>query len=99
MPFKNRHNLERHFVRHGQEFGTETAADYERRADAFMTAWLQTGILECYRKNGDRVRFNPETNEFGVSTGLGEILTFMIVRPLAGSRQTALQYYESACKK
>lgn len=99
MPFKNRHNLERHFVRHGQEFGTATAADYEKRADAFMTASLPAGMLECHRRNGDCVRFNPKTKHFGVSTSAGDILTFMIVTPLAGSTQTALQYYESACRK
>jgi len=99
VPFKNRHNLERHFVRHGQEFGAATAAEYEKKADAFMTKPLHAGILECHRRNGDSVRFDPKTNQFGVSTSAGEILTFMIVTPLAGSTQTALQYYESACRK
>jgi pyocin large subunit-like protein len=99
VPFKNRHNLERHFVRHGQEFGAATASEYEKKADAFMTQPLHVGILECHRRIGDCVRFSPKTNEFGVCTSNGEILTFMIITPLAGSAQTALQYYESACKK
>lgn len=97
MPFKHRYDLQRHFVRHGDEFGATTADEYERLADAFVTGPLREGALECTR-NGDLVRFDPRTCEFGVLTRDGQIATFMIIRKLPGSRQTPLQYFQSNCK-
>ena len=43
-------------------------------------AHYESGVLECYRKNGDRVRFDAKTNEFGVFSTQGFILTYMIVQ-------------------
>jgi len=59
---------------------------------------LPNGVLQCLRTNGDRVRFNPSTNEFGVFTTAGHIATFMIVHPLPSSGQTSLQYFQSNCR-
>jgi hypothetical protein len=86
-------------VRYGQEFGTATADEYGRLADAFMMEPLREGVLECQRRrDGARVRFDPKTNEFGILTIAGHIATFMIVQPLRSSSQTPRQYYEAACK-
>lgn len=98
VPFKHRYDLQRHFARHGQEFGVETADEYERLADAFMAGSLRDGALECFRANGDLVRFDPRTEEFGILVTAGHIATFMIVQPLPGSRQTSLQYFRSQCQ-
>ena len=97
MPFKHRYDLQRHFARHGEEFGAASAAEYERLADAFMMAPLREGALECTR-NGDLVRFDPRTDEFGVLTRDGHLATFMILRPLPSDRRTALEYFQSNCK-
>jgi hypothetical protein len=97
VPFKHRYDLKRHFVRHGEEFGTKTADEYERLADAFMMGPLRDGALECSR-DGDLVRFDPGTNEFGVLTTDGHIATFMVLRPLPSDPQTPLQYFQSNCK-
>ena len=61
VPFKHRHDLERHFVRHGEEFDAETADEYQRRADEFMNGPLRQGALECRKINGDLIRFDPST--------------------------------------
>ncbi len=98
VPFKHRYDLERHFARHGQEFGAANADEYEARAEAFMTGPLREGVLECSRPNGDLVRFDPRTEEFGIRATAGHIVTFMILRPLPSSRQTSLQYFRSKCQ-
>jgi pyocin large subunit-like protein len=98
VPFIHRHDLERHFARHGEEFGALTALAYERLADNFMIKSLSGRIRECYRGNGDRVRFDPKTDTFGVMAASGYLATFMVVKSLAHSRQTATQYFESNCK-
>ncbi len=98
VPFKHRYSLERHFVRHGHEFHAASADEYERLAEAFMMEQLRAGALECRRTNGDLVRFDPRTNEFGVLSAAGHIATFMIVQPLPGDQQTPLQYFRSNCR-
>jgi len=97
VPFKHRYELERHFARHGQEFNATTAEEYEELADEFMTGALRDGAEECVRNNGDLVRFDSRTSEFGIRGVAGYIRTFMIVVPLPSSRQTARQYYLSVC--
>ena len=59
---------------------------------------LREGALQCIKANGDLVRFDPRTEEFGVRATAGHILTFMIARPLPSARQTSLQYFQSQCK-
>ena len=99
MPFNNRYLLERHFVRHGEEFGSKTADEYEKQAELFMTGLLREGVLECYRRNGARVRFDPATDNFGIVTPGGNLLTFMKATPLPSDRHTAKQYYELNCRR
>jgi hypothetical protein len=65
----------------------------------FMRGPLRDGTLECQRRGtGDRVRFDPRTNTFGVATAAGVMITFLIVQPLRSSRQTPREYFESQCK-
>lgn len=64
-----------------------------------MTGPLGDGALECMRPNGDVLRFDPETEEFGVRSAAGRLATYMILRPLPSARQTALEYFQSQCKQ
>ena len=73
MPFKHRYDRERHFVRHGQQFSVGNADQYERLADQFLIGPVREGALECFRTNGDRVRFDPRTEEFGVLSRAGYV--------------------------
>lgn len=98
MPFKHRFDLERHFARHGDELLAKSADEYERLAEAFMMGPVRDGALECFRVNGDLVRFDPRTNEFGILATAGNVVTFMIVKQLPSSQQTPLQYFRSNCR-
>jgi hypothetical protein len=49
----------------GDDFGVATPAKYEAMGDRFLTGDLPPGALEQVRPNGDVVRFNPATDEFG----------------------------------
>jgi hypothetical protein len=97
VPFKHRYDLQRHFVRHGEEFGATTADEYERLADSFMIGPLRDGALECNRE-GDLIRFDPRTKEFGVLATQGHVATFMVLTMLPSQRMTALEYFQSNCK-
>jgi len=54
VPFKHRHGLERHFVRHGDQFNAKTADEYERLADDFMAKTKQRPSLHsAYPRDED----------------------------------------------
>jgi filamentous hemagglutinin len=67
-----------HYTSHVEEFGVKGmgAAEYQERADEFLGAQKPQGVLECVRRNGDRVRFNPATDEFGILSESGFIRTY-----------------------
>jgi hypothetical protein len=84
--------LKDHFARHGQDFGATTAADYEAQADAFLTGGKASGVLEKVRPNGDIVRYNPATDEFGVASPTG-IRTYYKPDPAVHGYPTNLDYF------
>ena len=51
--FSNTRQLLRHFADHGAEFGANSAAEYEARADAFLGQPKTAHVHECARKGGD----------------------------------------------
>jgi len=55
--------------------------------------------MECLRSNGDLVRFDPRTDEFGVRAQAGHISTYLIARPLPHAGQTSVEYFQSNCKQ
>jgi len=66
-----------HFIRHGSDFGAQTAAEYEKIASNFLTKAKPEGVLEKVRPNtGDILRYNPTTNEFGILSNNGVIRTY-----------------------
>ena len=80
--FASNEKLEAHFEKHGAEFGAGTPGEYAARAKGFMEGPKGPGVLEKLRPNGDVVRYNPATNEFGVKTRGGIIRTYF--KPMAG---------------
>jgi hypothetical protein len=82
-----------HFNRHGGDFGHTTAAGYQAAADRFMMSNRGAGILEKVRPNGDVVRFNPATNEFGVSSKDGVLRTYYRPDPAVHGKPTNLDYF------
>jgi filamentous hemagglutinin len=82
-----------HFNRHGADFGAKTAAEYAKQADHFLTGPLTPGVLEKTRANGDIVRFNPVTDEFGVVSAKGPIRTYYKPDPSVHGKASNLDYF------
>jgi len=72
--FANPKLLEDHFNTHGAEFGYKSADDYLRGARELTSGG--NGIETFTRSNGDKLFYNPSTNEFGVLTKNGVIRTY-----------------------
>jgi pyocin large subunit-like protein len=55
------------FAKHRAEFPLlSTEQEYAAAADTFLGAPAHPPTWECFRVNGDCVRYNDLTNEFGV---------------------------------
>ena len=76
MPFANSEERADHFHKHGADFGAKDVRDYEVKADAFLLGPKSSTALDYTRSQGDLVRFDPATDEFGVLSGSGEVRTY-----------------------
>lgn len=115
MGFLNPRQLARHFLAHGADFGASNAQEYERFADDFLSGPVLTGVQECVRGRGDRVRYDPATQCYGVLDNRGTIRTYYKPVPcntvpvsvraairLAGrchGHTTNLSYFQAECRK
>jgi hypothetical protein len=63
--------LMEHFRDHFAEFEFGSEAEYLAGAIHFLVAAKPPHVYECTRKRGDRVRFDPRTDEFVVLAGDG----------------------------
>ena len=87
--------LQGHFGAHGGDFGAKTPAEYQQQADTFLNGPRGSGVLEKVRPNGDIVRYNPATEEFGVSQGNGTIRTYFKPDPSVHGYDTNLDYFNA----
>jgi len=80
VPFVSALQRAKHFTRHRHEFGVADEFEYERLADAFMTAPIHADIHECTNPTGDhdRNRLDGSTRHFGVAYGTLTIRTYHI---------------------
>jgi pyocin large subunit-like protein len=76
VPFEDNLVLQLHYGKHKNEFTFGTEIDYQTAADAFMGGAVIAPVRECTRPNGERVRFNRRTREFGVVAPSGWLKTF-----------------------
>lgn len=74
--FLNARQANRHFSQHGADFGASNAKEYEELADVFLGQVLPPDVHECKRKRGDTIRYDPQTQAYGVLDGGGIIRTF-----------------------
>lgn len=93
--FADNAKLQDHFARHGSDFGAPSAQQYEAMADGFLTGPRQAGVLEKTRPNGDVIRFNPATDEFGVVSRRGIIRTYYKPDPSVHGYPTNLDYFNA----
>lgn len=92
LGFADNTRLVEHFVKHGSEVGAKTESDYEHLADSFLGGSKATGTFECLRSNGDLVRYNATTREFGILTANGYIRTYY---PLY--KRDSMAYFRKQC--
>ncbi|MBX3322116.1 MAG: hypothetical protein KF757_03915 [Phycisphaeraceae bacterium] len=82
--------LESHFAKHKSEWSSMSIKKYDRKAHSLMNAEIGGDILGHTRSNGDILRYNRKTNEFGVMAEDGTIRTFF--RP-----QDGMNYWDRQC--
>jgi len=101
--FSSEDLLDGHFEDHGSDFGATTTSEYEQQASDFLTNPENPDILEFSRvrgyRAGDTVRFNPETDEFGVISPDGTIRTYYRPNPNLHGFATNLDYFNSEKEK
>lgn len=91
--------LDDHFDQHGDDFGATTSEEYEARADMFLGGPKEPATYECTRKNGDVLRFDIYTEEFGVLRKDGVILSYYIPDPLWHRQPSNLDYFWQQCQR
>jgi hypothetical protein len=85
--------LAEHFTKHMYDFDAETASEYEDLAAQFLTNKNNPDVLEITRPDGDVVRFNPNTDEFGILTGDGNIRTYLRLDVRSHDYPSNLDYF------
>jgi hypothetical protein len=93
--FSNQTLLEEHFKKHNEEFAPPFATQeaYEQAGNKFMSDKPLAGVLQKVRPNGDIVRYNPSTEEFGILRKDGILRTYFIPDPAKHGYPTNLDYF------
>ena len=113
--FESIRQLKRHFIEHGDDFRASNPNDYEQMADIFLGGDKQEGVYECARPSGDRLRYDPISEAYGVLDTEYVIRTYYKPIPCSrvplherdATRQSGrchacannLIYFKSECKK
>jgi filamentous hemagglutinin len=92
---------ENHFLDHRHEFGDtfSSADEYEAAAIAFLMAPLTGTVLQCVRRNGDALRFDPSTDEFAICDRAGYLKTYYKPDPSWHEQASNLIYFRGQCAK
>jgi hypothetical protein len=81
-----------HFGKHGGDFGALTPEEYVNQANTFLSGFPAPNEVQLMRTNGDIVRLNRSTNEFGIITSEGIVRTYFEPNPAITGRSN-LQYF------
>jgi len=68
--------LEKHYLKHGYQFGTISQEQYLQGAQGLLNAQPDQDVLEKVRPNGDVEHFRVSTGELAVMTKRGRIRTY-----------------------
>ena len=86
-------NALRHFKDHGADFPhVNNSMEYVVEAQSFLRT-PSPGTLSLTRTNGDVVRYNPETEVFGIMNSSGAPKSFYIPDPAKHGHPTNLDYF------
>ena len=91
--------FDKHVQRQG-EFGFATPEEYEAAGDAFMNAAHDptAGLWECTRRSDHSiVRYNPNTEEFGILTPAGMLTAYYILDPAIHRKRSNVEYFRMVC--
>jgi filamentous hemagglutinin len=90
-----------HFKKHRKEFSEvmPTEIEYELRADAFLGGPLGQTTLECKRQNGDILRYDPASEEFGVLLKSGHIRTYYRCDQRIHGLSSNMEYFKRECNR
>lgn len=97
--------LARHHAKHAHHFPVNNATEYEHSAAHFLIKVKGPTIVECRRKEGDIVRYDTATEEFGVLSSLGIIRTYFkpvpcrAAPPPCHGHRDNLEYFKNECGK
>jgi hypothetical protein len=100
--FEDSDSLNLHFHKHiikGREFSFSNAVEYQNRADEFLGGKKAPTTLECHRKGGDIVRYDKATEEFGILSRLGHIVSFYKADPKRHSFRDNVEYWKRECRR
>lgn len=89
-----------HFSRHGARLGVATLEEYIKKADIFLGGPKDSDIIECVRQNGNILRYNPVSDEFGVIDANKVILTFYVINldlRAKAKYPTNINYFQRQC--
>lgn len=102
MPFeaayKRFEHYDKHCVRRG-EFPGLSELQYEAHADAFLTARRRLTTIQCRRPQGDIVRFDLVSKEFGVFNRKGFVTTYFVAKPMYHGYHLNTCYFCHECRK
>jgi hypothetical protein len=94
--FRSSEALRAHWEDHGRDFGARTEAEYESQAIRFMNGPKGPETFEKTRiKNGDIMRYNPRTEEFGVRSADGTVRTYFRPDPSVHGYSTNGAYFDA----
>jgi pyocin large subunit-like protein len=88
--------LKQHWQDHGRDIGAKTESQYEAQAKVFLNGTKGPNTLEKTRQsNGDVIRYDPKTNEFGVKSSDGTIRTYFKPDPSVHRQANNLEYFNA----
>jgi filamentous hemagglutinin len=100
LGFVDKAALANHHQRHRAELGWISEERYAVCADIFLGSPLNPRTqLEGCRSNGDIVRYDQQTDEFGVLSSDGHIKTYYKPDPRIHGKTNNLEYFQQECLK
>lgn len=96
-PF-NASSLQRHAQEHAAETGASSPQDYQQKAENFMNGAPDADEIEIRRANGEIIRYNLKTHEFGIVYSNGQLVTYYKVDKGSDAEDldyVLSQYYKS----
>jgi pyocin large subunit-like protein len=93
--FANAIRRQDHFVKHGRGVRATSSGHYELLAARFLSGPPQSNLHQKMRSNGDLIRYNEVTEEFGILSAVGVVKTYFIPDPAEHGYPSNLDYYHA----